>query len=235
MRPLVAALRALHVTFVILVVEAGLATLVATPLVLELERGLPGTLDALGRAQLLDLAVRGSPFRSWPLQLLLALGLAAVLAPLLQMAWLTALSQPTGAGRALGEGGRLWLRAVLVTLLVLLGLALLSAPFALTAWALHRALDPAIDARAHDLALLAALAPIVPLAFVSHVWHDLARARALAEGALRSVTRSARQALRLGVLVQAAGWSCAGTRARRARGPHVPFAVGQRPRCRGCW
>jgi len=130
-----------------------------------------------------------------------ALGALALLGPWLQLAWLRALAAPTSVAGALRSSARLVPRAWLVSLLVALAVAIAAAPWAVGAWGLHRLLEHTPDARLHDLALAAVLAPLAPIALWAYALHDLARAAALTEparAALRTAWRASRHAHVLG-------------------------------------
>lgn len=197
MRRVAAAVRALPLTFVVYTVEACLALLIALPLGVELlDDGRATLAHALGRAVWLDRL--GSLLPTLRLQStasLLHMALLVLIAPWLHMAWLYALAQPAGVGRALAEGAQRYVRAWLITLWVLLLTALASAPF-LAAASVAEALLRDGDARLHDLVLSAVCLPLLLVLWVAHVLHDLARARALGEGAWSAVRSSIGMALR---------------------------------------
>jgi hypothetical protein len=144
-------------------------------------------------------------------QALLGLIVWMVLSPLLTMAWLSALSEPMGPGRALAQGFRLYVRAVSVSALVLGCALFVLGPWPLLAYGFSHWIDAGTDVRAHDVSVLLSLFPLLPLGLAMHAWHDLARARSLELGFLRSVTRSARDAFGLSVLVRALALSALGT------------------------
>ena len=201
---MVFALRALPVTFFVFVLEAIVATVFALPWAVEAQRRVLTPLDASARAALLDtLGASDGALRVVALQAALVFGLWVAFAPWLQMAWLSAIAQPMGPGRALSRGVRLFARAVAVGVCVWSLTALLAAPFGLGAWTIVRVCDPMENARAHDLAIALCLDLIVPVLFVGHTWRDLARARALSLSTRHSVTRSARDAFRPCVLARA--------------------------------
>jgi hypothetical protein len=232
MRRFAATMRALPVTFVVYVIEACSALLLSMPLGLELLDDGRATLShALGRAAWLDLLPSLMPaLRVHGTSTLLHVGLLLLLAPWLQMAWLSALAQPMGVGRALAEGARLYLRAWLVTLWVVLLASLGSVPFLVAASVIERLLSEG-DARVHDLLLSAACLPLLLVLWWAHVLHDLARARALTHGAWSSVRSSLGPALQprvqlpglllagLALATQAAVWALVG---RRTLDPYLP-------------
>lgn len=198
MRRTAAALRALPVTFVVYMLEAGLALLMALPLGLELlDDGRASLSTSVGRAVSLDRAVSLLPaLHVQATASLLHLGLLLLLAPWLQMAWLHALARPSSVGRALAQGAHLYLRAWLVTLWVAVLAALASAPFLVAASLVERMLADG-DARLHDALLAGVCLPLVLVLWLAHVLHDLGRARALSHGAWASLRGSLGMAFRL--------------------------------------
>jgi hypothetical protein len=189
MRVLVAALRALPVTFALYVVEAVLAITLTVPLGMELSsdaRAL-GT-RVLFRAAAIERGLQLLPaLRVQGRALALGTVLLLLLTPLLSMTWLSALSGPLGVSRALEQGARLYLRACAVSLAVGLLLALALAPWALFAYSADTWIDLSTHARLHDLLLLGCVGTALPVLWIFHVAHDLARAFALRRGALASV------------------------------------------------
>ena len=210
--PIVATLRALPITMLAFLLQLLFAAPFAFPSALELQRVLSGPWSGPTQAQLLDTLLASGPIlRMLGVQSLLAMVLWLVLAPLLTMAWLSALSEPMRPARALAQGVKLYLRALSVSAL-LFGIALfVLGPWPLMAYGFSHWIDPATDVRAHDVAVLVSLVPLLPLGLVMHSWHDLARARSLELGFLRSVTRSAADAFRISVLVRALALSALGT------------------------
>lgn len=198
MRRTAAVLRALPMTFVIYALEAGLAVLIAMPLGLELLDDRRASFSsALGRAVSLDRVATLLPaLRVQSTAGLLHVGLLLLLAPWLQMAWLEALARPCGIGHALAAGAQRYLRAWLVTLWVSVLAALASTPFLVAASVLERLLADG-DARLHDVLLTSACLPLVLVLWLAHVLHDLARARALSDGAWASVRGSLSRTFRL--------------------------------------
>ena len=210
--PIVATLRALPITMLAFLLQLLFAAPLVFPSVLELQRVLSGPFDGATQAQLLDtLLASGAILRMLGVQSLLLGIVWLVLTPLLSMAWLSALSEPMGPGRALAQGARLYLRAVSVSALVLACALFVLGPWPFLAYGFSRWIDPGTDVRAHDVAVLVSLFPLLPLGLVVHSWHDLARARSLELGFLRAVTRSAGDAFRASVLVRALALSALGT------------------------
>jgi hypothetical protein len=192
-------LRAMPLTFLVYCVEAGLAVFASFPLASELAPRLfafAGTpvlqAAALDPAALSELAAltRGS-VRSHGLAMLALF----MLAPWLQMSWLSALAEPQSPLRALRQGARRLPRVWLLALASWMLTALLAAPFIALAFGASGWLHD--HAQRHDLALVAALAPLLPLFLYAHVAHDLARAAALDRRALRSCYAGFRAALRV--------------------------------------
>jgi hypothetical protein len=209
---LVASLRALPITFLLLLLELALAIPLALPVSMELSRLGTGSWDAAGQAALLDGLAAARPLtRTLGLQASLAAGVWIVLSPLLHMAWLSALSSPMSPARALGRGGALLIRALLVSFNLAFVAVLMALPWVFLAWCMSRLFSVEVHARAHDVGVALSLVPLVPTAFLLHTWHDLARARALEHGPLASVTRSARHVFRLGMLARALLLTLGGT------------------------
>jgi hypothetical protein len=194
-RAVLVALRAAHVTFAIYALEALLALFVSAPLTSELTRDA----RALGarplfRAAALEHGLELLPaLRVEARSLTLAALLMLALTPLLRMAWLSALASPLGVRRALGEGARLYLRALSASLLLLACTVLALAPWLLFAYLVDAWLDA--RARLHDLLLFAAAGSVLPVLFLASVAHDLAHAFALAHGPLRAARLTLRAAL----------------------------------------
>jgi hypothetical protein len=198
-------LRALPVTFLVFVLEALLSVFASWPSGVELAAALQQL--SLDPSALRELAILGRSFgRGHALAVLSVL----LLAPWLQMSWLTMLSEPQSPLRALARGARKVPRACLLTLALGLAFALCAAPFAGLGWAVMGWLGGEPDARRHDLALACALAPLLPLGFYFHVAHDLARAAALEQSSARSLWRGLRIALRPRAWLAALGASLVG-------------------------
>jgi hypothetical protein len=209
---LVASLRALPLTFLVLVLELALAIPIALPLSMELSRLGSGAWDGAAYAAFLDGLASARPLlRALGLQGALALLVWIVLSPLLHMAWLSALSSPMSPARALGRGGALLVRALFVSLNLAFMAIAMAAPWALLAWGMGKLFSVETHARAHDLGVALSLAPLLPTAFILQTWHDLARARALEQGPFASVARSARHAFRPAVLGRALLLAAGGT------------------------
>jgi hypothetical protein len=201
---LVASLRALPVTFLVLLIELALAIPLALPISSELSRISSGSWDAAAYATLLDGLSAARPLtRTLGMQAALVLAAWLLLSPLLHMAWLSALSSPMSPARALGRGGALLVRALFVTFNIAFVGVFMAAPWALLAYGMSQLFSAEAHARVHDMGVALSLVPLVPTAFLLHTWHDLARARALEQGPITSVTRSARHVFRLGVLGRA--------------------------------
>ena len=198
MTPPSRALGALPVTFLLYVFEALLAVSFALPLGLELTQQLGGNWDPSQTALALE-SVTGlaSGLRVSAGSALLSLALLVLLSPWLQMTWLSALSDHTTTLDALSRGARLIARAWWVSLLVLVATALTLLPFGVSAYAVHRGLMHATDARFHDLLVLAAVAPAIPVLLFAHLVHDLARATALERSGWQSVSHALRVGLRV--------------------------------------
>jgi hypothetical protein len=121
----------------------------------------------------------------------------------------------------------------MVSLWVALGSCLALAPIAASAFGLRSWLAGSPNDRVHDLALLACAAAALPCLAIAWIWHDLARARALSEGAFTSARRSLPAALRPALWLRALLWSGAGWGSvwvaelvsRRALGSAAPIAV----------
>jgi hypothetical protein len=210
--PFVATLRALPVTMLAFLLQLTFAAPLALPTSLELSRVFTGSWSGPSQAALFDtLTASGPLFRVLGVQSALALAIWMVVSPLLTMAWLSALSAPMGPGRALSQGVRLYLRAVSVTLFILLCALFVLGPWPLLAYGFSHWIDASTDVRAHDVAVLVSLAPLLPLGLAVHSWHDLARARSLELGFLRSVTRSAGDAFSASVLLRALLLGLSGT------------------------
>lgn len=201
----VLAVRALPITFLVYVVEALLAVFASWPGGVELSAKLHAV--SLDPAALRELAtvVRGYG-RGHGLAVLAVLALA----PWLHMSWLAMLSEPQSPLRALARGARSLPRAWLVSLGLGLVFVLCAAPIVGLAYGVEQTLGQDPDARRHDLALLGALAPLLPLAFFFHVAHDLARAASLELHTWRSIGRGLRLALRPLVLAAASGAALVG-------------------------
>ncbi len=181
-------LRALPVTFVVYLIGAAFSAPLALPLGGELERTLsfPFAPEWARVSAVEGLATLAPALRVQGLTLALSLASFVLLSPLLQMAWLKALSCPLGPVEALREGVRLYGRASAVSLLILASTAIAVLPWGLLSLGLHGFLLPRTNTRVHDLALLLALTPALPTAVLCALWHDLARARCLHTGAIRA-------------------------------------------------
>jgi hypothetical protein len=186
----VLAVRALPVTFLVYVLEALLAVFASWPSGVELSAKLQAL--SLDPAALHELATVSRGYgRGHGLAILAVLALA----PWLHMSWLAMLSEPQSPLRALARGARSMPRAWLVTLALGSIFVLCAAPFVGLAFGVVQALGDDPDARRHDLALLGALLPMLPLALYFHAAHDLARAASLTLHTWRSVWRGLRLAL----------------------------------------
>lgn len=206
-----AVMRAMPALFVIYVVEACAALILALPSGLRAVADGPQGHDAIAMTQWLETVVAWVPIaESLGVAGLVVTGIVALLSPWLQMAWLSALAQPESVGTSLARGARLWLRACAVTLIVALGVGLGSLPWWLAGWGLERALPSVSQVRLHDSALAACALTALPWLYVGYVWHDLARARALALGPWRAALGSLGSALRPAVLLDAALWTTLG-------------------------
>ena len=126
------------------------------------------------------------------------------------MAWLSALARRESVGASLSQGARLWTRACLVTLWVCLGSLLGLSPFVFAAWGLSELSASRLNDRVHDLGIACALLPALPLLVAAFAWLDLARARALHEGAWTSTMRSLRTAIQPTTILRALLWTAAG-------------------------
>src|SRR5437868_1301322 len=84
-----------------------------------------------------------------------------------------ALARPTAPGKALWQGVRLLIRALMVSLFLAVIGAFMAAPFALAAWGLSALFDVETHAPAHDLGILCSLAPVLLVLLVIATWHDL--------------------------------------------------------------
>lgn len=198
MTPPSRALSALPVTFLLYVFEALLAISFALPLGLELTQQLGGRWDESQTALALEsVTTLASGLRVSAGSAVLSLTLLVLLSPWLQMTWLSALSEHTTTLDALSRGARLTARAWWVSCLLALATLLALTPFGLTAYCVHRALIHSTDARFHDLTLVAALAPVVPVLLFAHLVHDLARASALERSGFQSVLHALRVARRV--------------------------------------
>jgi hypothetical protein len=208
MRAWIACVRALPVTFALYVIEACVAALAALPLASEFTRSAPVVEDATALAQWLErLLLLAAPARVGARGALLAFAALLLVSPGLHMTWLSALSRREYVMDSVTRGVRLWFRACLVSLWVAAGMLIFALPFVGAAWGVSRVLADQLNDRVHDLILVSALAPLACFAFFAHVWHDLARARALHEGAFASTRSSLRFALRPAVLSGALLWS----------------------------
>ncbi len=198
---------ALPVTFAVYALEAGVAASAALPLFVELADHLVvARWDGSAQAALLDAGPQlATALRGAGLEALLAFGALWLLGPWLHMSWLAALAG-LAPWHALERGRQVALRAVAVSLWVAAIFVLLTLPFGLLAYALHRWLSGPLQAPSHDLALLAALSPLAPIALFTHALHDLARAQALELRARVSVRRALRLVLRPTVQARALGW-----------------------------
>jgi hypothetical protein len=209
-----AVMRAMPALFAIYVVEACAALVLGIPSGLRALADAPQGHDALAMAQWLEtIAYWGPVAKTAGVTGLLLCGVVALLSPWLHMTWLSALSRPEPLSVSLAQGARLWVRASLVTLLVGLGTCLAALPWGLAAWGLQRALPQQDNARVHDLALALCIASALPLLWLGHLWHDLARARALFQGCVRATLGSLRAALRPALTLNALiwtllGWAC---------------------------
>ena len=207
MRAWIASVRALPMTFALYVFEAVLAALGVFPLANELARRAPTTNDAIGLAQWLErIPSQGASARVGAVGVALACAALLLVSPCLHMGWLSALSRRESVMDSLHQGVRLWIRACLVSLWIAAALALSAVPFAAAGWGISRVLARQLNDRVHDLVIVSALPLLAAFAFFAHVWHDLARARALHEGAFTSMRRSLRAAVRLSVLLRALLW-----------------------------
>lgn len=197
MRHLAATIRALPMTFVVYVVEACLALMAVGPLAIELtEDARPSFRSSLGRVVWLETVDALAPaFRAQRTGAILSALLLLLLAPWLQMAWLQALAGPISVARALREAAALYGRAWSVSIVTLLLTAVVASPFVVTLLVVDDWVSNSSDARLHDLALLTAALPLVPIAWTALLLHDLARARSLAATAWSSVMGSLRAAL----------------------------------------
>jgi hypothetical protein len=200
--------RALPVLFAIYALQACAALVMALPAGLELVASAPVGFDAVARAEWLDMLLAWRvPARLTGLNALSIALVWLLLSPWLHMAWLSALSEPESLGTSLARGARLWLRATLVSCFVLLFASLAATPCLLAAWKLPALQAIRSDDRRHDLTVLLSLLPLAPVAALAHVWHDLARARALTQGWFSSTLQSLRDSLRITCLVSAGVWS----------------------------
>jgi hypothetical protein len=208
MRAWISAARALPMTFAIYLLEAAIAVLVGLPIATELAGRAPHGGDATALAQWLERGLQfAAPARVSAQGGALASAAVLLLAPWLQMAWFSALSRREPFVESLANGFRLWLRAGLVSLCVLLATGLALAPFAAAAWGVSRVLLDQLNDRVHDLTIACAALPLLFVACFAHVWHDLARARALHEGAFRSTRRSLRFAIKPTIVLRALFWT----------------------------
>jgi hypothetical protein len=143
---------------------------------------------------------------------LVSLVLTAVLAPLLQMAWLAALLRPTPVRDALAFGARRYRAALGVSLALLPALVLALGVLVLGPALLARVVRDTPNDRTHDLAVLAGLVPGLLLLALWALWHDLARASLARGGALPSaLVRSALACARPSALAAYLGWLGLGT------------------------
>lgn len=205
------ALRALPMTFFIYVLQAWTAVLIALPaaneLVARVPTGQPASAHALALERIFQL---GSDLRLVALPSLLA-GLTWLLVtPFLHIAWLSALARREAFGASLATGGRLYLRACIVSAWVFLGLLAALTPWAGLSYGVYHYIADLPNDRIRDVTCATLLLPLLPSLFIAHTWHDLARARALEEPALRAAMRSVRSALRPRVLLQSLLYSLVG-------------------------
>jgi hypothetical protein len=205
-------LRALPMTFAVYVVNGLLAIVLAASLGIELEQALGFPLGRpAARVAALESVLPLAPLlRAKGVDLLLVSATLWLLAPWLQMAWLTSLSALHGPARALRSAWSLYFRAIIATLLVVIGGALALLPWAGLAYAVHTFCEDRVNDRVHDLSVAIALGPALIVLLISATWHDLARARCLSTGAFRSVLAAARDALRPSVLARYLAWGGAG-------------------------
>lgn len=205
--------RALPLTFAIYVLHALVATFVALPTsVALLDRVRPSSSAPSDVAVLLESGDSLEPLlHASTLDLVLAALALLLLSPWLHMSWCVALTSSTSTLGALERGASLAGRAWLVSLAVGLIALLAALPFGCGAYVLHLHYEAATEAKVHDLAVAAALIPLLPCAFVASVLHDLARVSALSRGAIASVRRSLRMArprlLALALALSALGWA----------------------------
>ncbi|MFT3922539.1 MAG: hypothetical protein QM778_08395 [Myxococcales bacterium] len=213
MREWMSSMRALPMTFVIYLTEAALALVFGLPAALELTRSAPQGADSTADAErlefLLGLGQAGRLVGATGLFAGIALWL---LAPWLQMAWLSALSRRESVGESLVQGARLYVRAQLLAIPVVIGVALSLVPFGVAAWGISQLSASQLNDRVHDLGIACALAPGLPVLLAGLAWLDLARARALHEGPWTSAVRSLRAALQPVTILRAlffglAGWT----------------------------
>ncbi len=208
MSPWIASVRALPMTFALYVFEACVAALGAFPLANELTRSAPRTLDPISLAHWLErLPSLGAPARVGAQGAALACAALLLVSPCLHMSWLSAIARREPVMESLHQGVRLWIRACLVSLWILAALALCAVPFAAAGWGIAQVLVHQLNDRVHDLIIVSALPLLAAFAFFAHVWNDLARARALHEGAFMGARRSLRFAVRPSVLLRALLWS----------------------------
>ncbi len=208
----IAVTRALPTTFAVYVTWTVVASLLGLSLGLELERTVSFPLGRpLARVDAIEGVVAMAPLlRAKAVDAGLAAALLAILSPWLSMAWLTSLSAWHGPGSAFRSGGAYYTRALLCTLLVLAGGALLLAPWAFAAYGAHLFLAPRANDRVHDLAILVALSPSLVALLVTGAWHDLAHARCLTAGPVRSALASLSDAIRPSILLRYALWLALG-------------------------
>jgi hypothetical protein len=102
-----------------------------------------------------------------------------VLSPLLQMAWLDALSRPVTVADAIAFGTSQYLRAVGVTAILCFPLAVVCIATVVPPVLAHLALADHPNARTHDFVLLMLAFPGFFLWLAWCAWHDLARAALL--------------------------------------------------------
>jgi hypothetical protein len=208
---MLASARALPMCFVIYATEAALALIASLPFALELARDAPLGRDPSAQAEWLERLVHlGSAARVSGTSAALVLAPLLLLSPWLQLAWFSSLARGEPLGSSLATGARLWPRACMVSLWVALGLCLTLTPIAAGGFGLWRWLARHPNDRVHDLALLACAAAALPCLALAWIWHDLARARALSEGAFTSARRSLPAALRPALWLRAGLWSGAG-------------------------
>jgi len=208
MNPWIAVARALPLTFVVYVSSMLMGAAQAWPAALELNRlDLSPTGPDAARIATYESLIAMLPV--WRTQLI-SLGLAclayALVSPWLHMAWLSALSEPKGPIVALNAGIRLVPRALVTSLCVALGCALLLAPWLVGAWMLHDWLEPRVNVRVRDLSTVLMLSPCLPALIVGLAWHDLARARCLTAGGFSSALRSIPDALHPSVVARYLMW-----------------------------
>jgi hypothetical protein len=186
--PWLCVLRALPVTFVVYLIGAAFSAPLALPLGAELEHtlSLPFAPEWARVSAIEGLAALAPALRVQGLTLALSLALFVLLSPLLQMAWLKALSSAVGPVEALREGVRLYGRACAVSLVIVVTAVIALVPWAMLSYGLHGFLLPRTNIRVHDLAVILALAPALPTVVLCALWHDLARARCLHTGSIRA-------------------------------------------------